>query len=306
MCLLELEALSQPGGALQGARVMDYGAGEAGGSVVWEAALSPGTVLHALTRRCSCAGRVWRAGTRGPQAGGVQCSGDRRGPAGSEWRARACVHVCVCIMRGAKAAPHASPPSRLLLLCAAGAALGPRAAAHCYWQQPLAAVTTSGSGTPPREPHSPPPLPPARPGAFGAAQRGAQWHTRRRLPGAAVWRRHGCGGARSAGARARPGRSLYVACITLPTTLVCPARTCVLLLCCQLRLAPRPPSFMPSPSPLAVPLLPCTQAGLPSAFNVVCANILRGPLLELAPRLSAYAQQPGSTLILSGLLEEQV
>jgi ribosomal protein L11 methyltransferase len=41
----------------------------------------------------------------------------------------------------------------------------------------------------------------------------------------------------------------------------------------------------------------------PSA-DVVLANILAGPLLELAPRLTA-ALRPGGTLVLSGILEEQ-
>lgn len=36
----------------------------------------------------------------------------------------------------------------------------------------------------------------------------------------------------------------------------------------------------------------------------VVANILRGPLIELAPRLAAYAR-PGAALALSGVLEEQ-
>jgi ribosomal protein L11 methyltransferase len=41
----------------------------------------------------------------------------------------------------------------------------------------------------------------------------------------------------------------------------------------------------------------------PSA-DVVLANILAGPLVELAPRLTA-ALRPGGTLVLSGILEEQ-
>lgn len=36
------------------------------------------------------------------------------------------------------------------------------------------------------------------------------------------------------------------------------------------------------------------------------ANILRGPLLELAPRLASYARAPGGRLALSGILLEQV
>ena len=40
-------------------------------------------------------------------------------------------------------------------------------------------------------------------------------------------------------------------------------------------------------------------------FDVVVANILRGPLVELMPRLSAYGG-PGSALLLSGILTEQV
>lgn len=37
----------------------------------------------------------------------------------------------------------------------------------------------------------------------------------------------------------------------------------------------------------------------------VVANILRGPLLELQPRLTAYCR-PGGRLVLSGILTEQV
>jgi hypothetical protein len=49
------------------------------------------------------------------------------------------------------------------------------------------------------------------------------------------------------------------------------------------------------------------QAGLPAvaAFDLVMANILRGPLLELAPRLASYCR-PGGRLMLSGILQEQV
>lgn len=48
------------------------------------------------------------------------------------------------------------------------------------------------------------------------------------------------------------------------------------------------------------------QAGHPeTTFDVVAANILRGPLLELQPRLTQYCK-PGSHLILSGILAEQV
>ncbi|GBF95339.1 ribosomal protein L11 methyltransferase [Raphidocelis subcapitata] len=52
---------------------------------------------------------------------------------------------------------------------------------------------------------------------------------------------------------------------------------------------------------------PLAQAGLPAAgaYDLVVANILRGPLLELAPRLCAYAA-PGARLALSGVLAEQV
>ena len=58
-----------------------------------------------------------------------------------------------------------------------------------------------------------------------------------------------------------------------------------------------------SPAPPSLPL----QAGMPSGlvFDVVVANILRGPLVDLQPRLEGYAA-PGSTLLLSGILTEQV
>jgi ribosomal protein L11 methyltransferase len=46
-------------------------------------------------------------------------------------------------------------------------------------------------------------------------------------------------------------------------------------------------------------------AGSDRLFDVVVANILRGPLLELQPRLTAYCK-PGGRLALSGILAEQV
>lgn len=39
-------------------------------------------------------------------------------------------------------------------------------------------------------------------------------------------------------------------------------------------------------------------------FDVVLANILQGPLLDLRPRLSSYVR-PGGSLALSGILVEQ-
>jgi ribosomal protein L11 methyltransferase len=42
----------------------------------------------------------------------------------------------------------------------------------------------------------------------------------------------------------------------------------------------------------------------PQAADIVLANILAGPLVELAPRLSA-ALRPGGQLVLSGILQEQ-
>jgi len=44
---------------------------------------------------------------------------------------------------------------------------------------------------------------------------------------------------------------------------------------------------------------------VPTGHDLVLANILAGPLVELAPRLVTSAV-PGGTLVLSGLLEEQV
>jgi ribosomal protein L11 methylase PrmA len=63
----------------------------------------------------------------------------------------------------------------------------------------------------------------------------------------------------------------------------------------------------PAPTPPRPPRHPHPQAGLPSegAYDLVVANILRGPLLELAPRLGAYVK-PGGRLALSGILAEQV
>ncbi|KAL0043426.1 hypothetical protein WJX79_004460 [Trebouxia sp. C0005] len=43
----------------------------------------------------------------------------------------------------------------------------------------------------------------------------------------------------------------------------------------------------------------------PVQFDICIANILRGPLLDLQPRLSAYVK-PGGHLLLSGILESQV
>lgn len=60
-------------------------------------------------------------------------------------------------------------------------------------------------------------------------------------------------------------------------------------------------------APLHPNTLRMLQAGLPSdgAYDFVVANILRGPLLELQPRLTAYVK-PGGRLALSGILAEQV
>ncbi len=43
----------------------------------------------------------------------------------------------------------------------------------------------------------------------------------------------------------------------------------------------------------------------PMQFDICIANILRGPLLDLQPRLTAYVR-PGGHLLLSGILESQV
>jgi ribosomal protein L11 methyltransferase len=53
---------------------------------------------------------------------------------------------------------------------------------------------------------------------------------------------------------------------------------------------------------------PMGENGYPAeerVFDIVVANILRGPLVELAPRLAAYAVSPGAVLGLSGILETQ-
>jgi len=59
--------------------------------------------------------------------------------------------------------------------------------------------------------------------------------------------------------------------------------------------------------PHPTPPTPNPQANLPSAaaYDLVIANILRGPLLELQPRLTHYVK-PGGRLALSGILQEQV
>lgn len=46
------------------------------------------------------------------------------------------------------------------------------------------------------------------------------------------------------------------------------------------------------------------EGTLPAAYDLVLANILAGPLVELAPRL-ADACQPGGRLVLAGLLDHQ-
>ncbi len=43
----------------------------------------------------------------------------------------------------------------------------------------------------------------------------------------------------------------------------------------------------------------------PMQFDICIANILRGPLLDLQPRLTAYVK-PGGHLLLSGILVSQV
>ncbi len=43
----------------------------------------------------------------------------------------------------------------------------------------------------------------------------------------------------------------------------------------------------------------------PIHFDICIANILRGPLLDLQPRLSSYVK-PGGQLLLSGILVSQV
>ena len=40
-------------------------------------------------------------------------------------------------------------------------------------------------------------------------------------------------------------------------------------------------------------------------FDICIANILRGPLLDLQPRLTAYVK-PGGHLLLPGILDSQV
>lgn len=52
---------------------------------------------------------------------------------------------------------------------------------------------------------------------------------------------------------------------------------------------------------------PLAVHGLASSgqYDVVLANILQGPLLDLGPRLTAYLR-PGGLLALSGILESQV
>lgn len=60
-------------------------------------------------------------------------------------------------------------------------------------------------------------------------------------------------------------------------------------------------------STLAISLVLQLQGGAAPGgrFDLVMANILRGPLLELQPRLTGYCR-PGGRLVLSGILQEQV
>ena len=53
------------------------------------------------------------------------------------------------------------------------------------------------------------------------------------------------------------------------------------------------------------PLEATTGTQVSAKFDVCIANILRGPLLELQPRLCSYLK-PGGTLLLSGILTSQV
>lgn len=50
---------------------------------------------------------------------------------------------------------------------------------------------------------------------------------------------------------------------------------------------------------------PPAAASWPRQFDLVVANILKGPLQELRPRLAGYAA-PGGLLVVSGILNEQV
>jgi ribosomal protein L11 methyltransferase len=52
------------------------------------------------------------------------------------------------------------------------------------------------------------------------------------------------------------------------------------------------------------PVAAATGRPAAGAFGLVLANILRGPLVELAPRLAAYVR-PGGRIVLSGILLEQ-
>ena len=58
---------------------------------------------------------------------------------------------------------------------------------------------------------------------------------------------------------------------------------------------------------LQTALVPMTPDSLPREprFDLVVANILKGPLVELAPTLAAHSK-PGGRLGLSGILEGQV
>lgn len=59
------------------------------------------------------------------------------------------------------------------------------------------------------------------------------------------------------------------------------------------------------PLPAALRCCRQLQQGQQRRFDLVIANILRGPLLELQPRLTGYCK-PGGRLVLSGILQEQV
>jgi ribosomal protein L11 methyltransferase len=64
------------------------------------------------------------------------------------------------------------------------------------------------------------------------------------------------------------------------------------------------PSFAEPAPRIALPACAGADGLGGGAFDVVVANILRGPLLDLAPRLAFYAA-PGARLALSGLLQTQ-
>ena len=82
-------------------------------------------------------------------------------------------------------------------------------------------------------------------------------------------------------------------------------RTAAVQICCHMILALVSCSAAWPPELVSTPIFAQDGSSGSHQFDVVVANILKGPLLELAPRLASYTR-PGGRLLLSGILLQQV